>query len=72
MYAFFVVWCICVLVFCVCMLHVYIAVLYLCIVSMYVHGCTLAITVLYVVSVIGKEERLWPIVKLIIINHHQS
>ena len=39
----------------------------------HVCSCTIAIVVLY--SVTGKEERLWPIVRLIInqsINQHES
>ena len=34
-------------------------------------GCTLAIIVLYVVFIIGKEERLWLTVKLIINQKNQ-
>ena len=54
---------------CTCILCMYVACIYSCIVFMYcinVYGCTLAIIVLYVVFVIGKEEQLWAIVKLII------
>ena len=42
---------------------VYVCCMYVKLYCINVYGCILAIIMLYVV--IGKEERLWPIVKLI-------